>query len=159
MRQLTSGTLNLPVGILADAFGRHQAAMLGSAIAFMGLGYYVMGATAALGGALVGAALVGLGSAIWHPPAMGALSVRFPERRATVLAIHGVGATVADTLTPVAIGALFVAFAWPGVLRAQLWPALVSGLLLWRGLAGQFREGAARPSGQALARDVRAILV
>jgi MFS family permease len=159
MRQLTSGTLNLPVGILADAFGRHQAAMLGSALVFMGLGYYVMGGTGGLAGALLGAALVGLGSAIWHPPAMGALSVRFPERRATVLAIHGVGATIADTLTPVAVGALIVAFTWPAVLRAQIWPALVAGLLLWRGLAGQFRETAARPSGQSLARDFRAILV
>jgi FSR family fosmidomycin resistance protein-like MFS transporter len=159
MRQLTSGTLNLPVGILADAFGRHQAAMLGSALAFMGLGYYVMGAAGGLAGALLGAALVGLGSAIWHPPAMGALSVRFPERRATVLAIHGVGATIADTLTPVAVGALLVAFAWPAVLRAQLLPAVVAGLLLWRGLAGQFRQAAAPPSGQSLVEDVRAILV
>src|SRR5262249_57459638 len=104
---------------------RRGGGRLGVAMGFMGLGYYVMGATAALGGALVGAALVGLGSAIWPPPAMGALSVRFPERRATVLAIHGVGATVADTLTPVAIGALFLAFAWPGRLRGRLWPAPV----------------------------------
>ena len=66
---------------------------------------------------------------------MGALSARFPERRATVLAIHGVGATIGDTLTPVAVGALLVAFAWPDVLRAQLLPGILAGLLVWRGLA------------------------
>jgi len=107
----------------------------------------------------VGSALVGLGSAIWHPPAMGGLSARFPERRATVLAIHGIGATLGDTLTPVAIGALLVAFAWQDVLRAQALPAIVAGLLVWRGLAGHFREMKAPPSGRALARDVRAIVL
>jgi MFS family permease len=158
-RQLTSGTLNLPAGLLADSFATRQAAMLGSALVFMGAGYFVLGAAGGLGGALVGAALVGLGTAVWHPPAMGGLSARFPERRATVLAIHGVGATVGDTLTPLAVGALLVTYAWPDVLRAQLLPAIVAGLLVWRGLAAHFRGAPAAPSGRALARDLRAVLL
>ena len=158
-RQLTAGTMNLPVGILADSFATRQAAILGSALVFMGVGYYALGAASGLAGALLGSALVGLGTAIWHPPAMGGLSARFPERRATVLAIHGIGATLGDTLTPVAIGALLVAFAWQDVLRAQALPAIVAGLLVWRGLAGHFREMKAPPSGRALARDVRAIVL
>jgi MFS transporter, FSR family, fosmidomycin resistance protein len=138
-RQLTSGTLNLPVGFLADAFARRQGLILASAIVFMGFGYYTLGAASGLAGALLGSALLGIGTAVWHPPAMGALSARFPDRRATVLAIHGMGATVGDTLTPLAIGALLVAFAWPDVLRAQLLPAVVAGLVLWRGLAHHFQ--------------------
>ena len=58
-RQLTGGTLNLPVGILADAFAGRQAAILASALVFMGAGYFALGATAGLAGALTGAALVG----------------------------------------------------------------------------------------------------
>ena len=99
-RQLTSGTMNLPVGLLSDSFARWRAVILASALLFMGVGYFCMGAAGGLGGALVGAALVGLGTAAWHPPAMGALSLRFPERRATALSIHGMGATLFDTLTP-----------------------------------------------------------
>jgi MFS family permease len=125
----------------------------------MGVGYFALGAASGLTGALAGAALVGLGTAVWHPPAMGGLSARFPERRATALAIHGVGATIGDTLTPVAVGGLLVAFAWPDVLRAQLLPGIVAGLLVWRGLAGHSRDVAASPSGRDLARDVRAIVV
>jgi MFS family permease len=157
-RQLTAGTMNLPVGILADSFARRQAAILAAALLFMGIGYYALGSAATFPGALVGAGLVGLGTAFWHPPAMGGLSVRFPERRATVLAIHGVGATVADTLTPVAVGALLVAFAWPSVVRAQLLPAIAAALLVWWGLAGHFRA-AAPPSGRALLHGVRAVLL
>ncbi|MGH7264077.1 MAG: MFS transporter [Candidatus Rokuibacteriota bacterium] len=156
-RQLTGGTLNLPVGFIADAFARRQAAILASALGFMGIGYWALGAAPGLAGALVGAALVGLGTAVWHPPAMGGLSTRFPDRRATVLAIHGTGATIGDTLTPAAVGALLVAFAWQDVLRAQLLPAILAGLLLWWGLAGQFRETGAPASRRDLARDVRAI--
>jgi len=88
---------------------------------------------------------------------MGALSARFPDRRATVLAIHGMGATVGDTLTPLAVGALLVAFAWQDVLRSQLLPSIAVGLLLWWGLAHHFREATSAPSSRSLARDVRAI--
>jgi MFS family permease len=157
-RQLTSGTMNLAVGIVADTFARHRAAILASALCFMGAGYYCIGATAGLGGALLGAALVGLGTATWHPPAMGALSARFPERRATALAIHGTGATVFDTLTPVAIGALLVAVSWPAVLRAHLLPAAVAALVLWRALASQFRDAGPASSGRTLVADVRSIV-
>jgi len=55
-RQLTSGTLNLPVGMLADAFAHRQALILGSAILFMGIGYFSLGAASGLAGALLGSA-------------------------------------------------------------------------------------------------------
>ena len=46
--------------------------------------------------ALLGSALIGFGTALWHPTANASLSNRFPERRATALSIHGTGATVSD---------------------------------------------------------------
>jgi FSR family fosmidomycin resistance protein-like MFS transporter len=158
-RQLTSGTMNLPVGLLADSFARLRAVILASALLFMGAGYFCLGAASGLASALLGAALVGLGTAAWHPPAMGALSARFPERRATALSIHGVGATVADTLTPLVVGALLVAFVWHGFLRAQLLPAIVAALLVWLALVRRFVDAAAHPSRRSLVGDVRAILL
>jgi MFS family permease len=111
-----------------------------------------------LAGAVVGSALIGLGTAAWHPPAMGALSSRFPERRATALSIHGMGATVSDTLTPLAVGALLVAMSWRDFLNAQLVAGIVAALLVWLGLLRQFAAPVARPSRRTLLRDVRAIL-
>jgi MFS family permease len=156
-RQLTSGTLNLPVGMVADAHTGRQGAILASAIAAMGVGYFALGSASGLTGALVGAALIGVGSAVWHPPAMGALSARFPERRATALAVHGVGATVSDTLTPLCVGALLVAFPWPSVLKAQALPALLAALLLWWGLAGQFSATKTPATTRGLAGEVGAV--
>ena len=158
-RQLTSGTMNLPAGILADSFARFRAAILASALLFMGLGYFCFAAASGLGGALVGAALIGLGTAAWHPPAMGALSTRFPERRATALSIHGMGATLSDTLTPLGVGALLVVVVWRDFLRAQLFAGIAAALLVWLGLARQFAHPAPRPSRRSLAGDVRTILV
>jgi MFS family permease len=158
-RQLTSGTMNLPAGILADSFARSRAVILASALLFMGVGYFCFAAASGLGGAIVGAALIGLGTAAWHPPAMGALSARFPERRATALSIHGMGATVSDTLTPLAVGALLVVVFWRDFLHAQLLAGIAAALLVWLGLARQFAQPAARSAGGSLARDVRSILL
>lgn len=157
-RQLTSGTMNLPAGLVADSFARLRAAILASALLFMGVGYFSFAAASGLGGALVGAALIGLGTAAWHPPAMGALSARFPERRATALSIHGMGATVSDTLTPLGVGAFLAVVVWRDFLHAQLLAGLATACLVWLGLAGRFAQPAARPSGRSLAGDVRTIL-
>lgn len=156
-RQLASGALTFPVGVLADSARGRPALILASALGFMGVGCLALGGARGLTGALVGSALIGLGTAAWHSPAMGGLSTRFPERRGTALAIHGVGATVSDTLTPVAIGALLVAFGWQGVLRAQLIPALVAALILWRGLAREFEARRAPVAPGRLVRDVTAV--
>jgi MFS family permease len=157
-RQLTSGTMNLPVGLLADSFPRRQGIILASALLFMGVGYFCLGLAGGLAGAVVGSALIGLGTAAWHPPSMGALSLRFPERRATALSIHGMGATVSDTLTPLAVGALLVAMFWRDFLHAQLLAGIVAALLVWLGLVRQFAAPARPPSRKALLGDVRTIL-
>jgi FSR family fosmidomycin resistance protein-like MFS transporter len=157
-RQLTSGTMNLPAGIVADSFARHRAAILASALFFMGLGYFCFATAPGLLGAVLGAAFVGLGTATWHPPAMGALSARFPERRATALSIHGMGATVFDTLTPLGVGALLVIFFWRDFLRVQLPVAIMAALLVWLGLSRQFARAVAPTPGQSLAGGVRALL-
>ena len=149
-RQLTTGTMNLPAGILADSFARGRALILASALVFMGVGYFCFGVASGLPGAILGSALVGLGTAVWHPPAMGALSARFPERRATALSIHGMGATVSDTVTPLVVGALLVVVFWRDFLHAQLLASVVAGALVWFGLAKQFRQPAARPSGNSM---------
>ncbi|MGH7768059.1 MAG: MFS transporter, partial [Candidatus Binatia bacterium] len=98
--------------------------------------------------------LVGLGTALWHPAASASLSNRFPERRATALAVHGMGATIGDTLTPLGAGILLVAFHWESVLTLQLVPALLLGYLVWRGLAGFFVGAESPPWRAAELREV-----
>jgi FSR family fosmidomycin resistance protein-like MFS transporter len=149
-RQFVQGTLNLPSGMLADSLARYRAWILTAALVFMGLAYSLMGASSFFVLAILGAGLVGLGSALWHPASVASLSNRFPERRATALAIHGMGATVSDTLTPIAVGALLTAFSWESVLQLQIIPGMLLGFLIWKSLAGFFDDGGTpvRPSKQ-----------
>lgn len=154
VRQLTDGMMNLPIGFGVDAFPRRRALILAGAVVTMGLGYTVVGVMPVFGWALLGVALVGLGNCAWHPAAMAALSERFPERRGAALSVHGMAATVMDSLTPLVVGALLAAFVWRDVLAVQVLPAVLIGLVLWRSLSPAFRDAPAAPrkvSGQARA--------
>ena len=113
---------------------------MAAALLSMGLAYLLFGSTSAFIAALVAAGLIGAGNALWHPAAAASLSGQFPERRATALAVHGMGATVSDTITPLAVGALLVTFSWQKVLELQIVPGLAIGFLVWRGLSGVLSE-------------------
>lgn len=153
-RQLTNGTLDLPLGMLADSMVRHRGLILASALASMGTAYFLMGIAPLFIWALLGAGMVGLGTALWHPAASASLSNTFPERRATALAIHGMGATISDTLTPLGVGLLLVTFPWEVVVGFQLVPALLLGFFVWRSLAGLFTDSGARSSRSTQTREI-----
>lgn len=153
-RQFAMGTLDLPLGMLADSMVRYRALILASSLLFMGGAYLLMGIAPVFFWALIGSGLVGLGTALWHPAATASLSNRFPERRATALAVHGMGATVSDTLTPLGVGLLLVTFPLFIVLQLQIVPALLLGLLVWRGLAGYFTETASSSSRSTQRREI-----
>ena len=142
VRQLINGAMDLPCGILADSLSRHRPALLASALLSMGVGYSLMGVLAVFAWVLIGCGLIGLGTALWHPAAAAALSNSFPERRATALSIHGMGATISDTLTPLLAGFLLVSVSLNTFLAVQLAPALIIALLMRRGLARQFSPSA-----------------
>jgi MFS family permease len=95
--------------------------------------------------ALLGSALIGLGTALWHPTAAASLSNRFPERRATALSINGTGATLSDTITPLLVGVLLANFSWETATQVQLLPGLLFAFLLWRALAGVFSNDVSSP--------------
>ena len=138
VRQLINGAMDLPCGVLADSLSRHRAPLLASALLSMGVGYSLMGVLPVFAWVLIGCGLVGLGTALWHPAAAAALSNNFPEQRATALSIHGMGATISDTLTPLVAGFLLVTISLNSFLAVQLAPALIIALLIWSGLARQF---------------------
>jgi MFS family permease len=138
VRQLVNGGMDLPCGILADSLSRRRAPFLASALLSMGVGYSLMGVFPVFAWVLAGCGLIGLGTALWHPAAAASLSNSFPERRATALSIHGMGATISDTLTPLLAGFVLISVSLNAFLAVQLAPALLIALLLWGGLARQF---------------------
>jgi FSR family fosmidomycin resistance protein-like MFS transporter len=140
VRQLINGAMDLPCGILADSLARRRAPLLASALLAMGVGYSLMGLIPVFALLLFASGLIGLGTALWHPAAAASLSNSFPERRATALSVHGMGATVSDTLTPLIAGFALLSVSWTSFLAVQIFPALVIALLVWGGLARQFGQ-------------------
>jgi len=158
VQQLVVGFVQLPFGMIADSMVRHRGTILSLSLVSMGAAYFLLGLPVFIW-ALLGSALIGLGTALWHPTAAASLSNRFPERRATALSIHGTGATLSDTLTPLCVGVLLANFSWQTAAQMQLLPGVLFAFLLWRALAGVFRDGAAAPQRvSAQFRDVVAII-
>lgn len=153
-RQLATGVLNLPSGMLADSLVRFRPLFLATAPVIMGIAYTLFGISPTFVWAILAAGLVGLAIALWHPAALASLSARFPEFRATAIAVHGMGASVSNTITPLGVGALLVAFHWRDVLRFQIVPALVVAFLVWRGLVGIVGGVPSRPTGTTQIREI-----
>jgi MFS family permease len=156
-QQVVVGFGQLPCGMLADALVRRRGAILALSLVAMGAAYFLLGLPVFFW-ALLGSALIGLGTALWHPTAAASLSNRFPERRATALSIHGTGATISDTLTPLLVGVLLANFSWQTAAQMQLLPGLLFAFLLWRALAGVFADSAAPHRAAAQFRDIAAVL-
>lgn len=157
-RQLAQALFETPLGMLGDAMVRFRPHLLAAALLAMGAGYFLFGVAPPFFLALLGAALIGLGTALWHPTAAAALSNRFPERRATALSIHGTGATLGDTLTPLAVGWLLALFSWEAVCRGQIGLGLILGLLFWKLLAASLSSAESPAARGSRLRQVGALL-
>lgn len=139
-RQFGQGTLNLPAGMLGDALRRYRDVILASSLVVMGLAYLLFGSRGGFGAAFAASLLIGCGTALWHPTAAATLTSKFPERRGTAISVHGTGATVSDSLSPLAQGVLLAALPWEGILWWQIVPGVLFGFLVLRGLLGMFRQ-------------------
>ena len=153
-----NGVTTLPSGYLADSYHGQGSLILAAAILAFGLAYFLMGNANSYAGALVGAGLLGLGIALWHPGATGSLSLRFPERRGFALAVHGVGASIGDAIAPVAVGAIFTLVSWQLILQYHLLPALVLALILWKSLGNMYQTQGPKPSFRSYVGDIRSML-
>jgi MFS family permease len=154
-----SSATSLPSGYVADSYRKRGALIMASALAAFGLAYLLMGLAPSYAWLLPAAGLVGLGTALWHPAALAGLSLRFPDRRGMALSVHGVGASIGDTVGPVAVGAVMAVLGWRRTLELHLIPALLIGLLLWQGLRRMYREEGAIVPFRAYVGDLRRMLV
>ena len=104
VRQVTSGTVNFPVGMLADSLVNYRHLLLASAPIVMGIAYMLLGLSYSFAWTILAVGMIGFAIALWHPTALATLSNRFPEHRATVIALHGMGGSISNAITPLGIG-------------------------------------------------------
>src|SRR6476660_5605024 len=81
--------------------------------------------------------LMGLGPSMFHPPAIGALSRRFPDRRAFAISMHGTGGSIGEVLGPLAGAGALALLYWRDELKLSLLVACITGFVMWRLLRGQ----------------------
>lgn len=148
-----SGLL-LASGYVADSFRGHERLILVLSIIILGLGFLTVGAMESYGWTLAAAALIGLAIALWHPAAMGSLSLRFPDRRGLALSVHGVGASLGDSIGPLVIGAVILVIDWRLAFQIHLAPAFMIAGILWLGLTmAQRRPEASVPAARLRFQD------
>ena len=152
LRQLMSAVVNLPAGAVVDTLGR-RSLFMSLALAWAAFPYLLISFTSSYTIILLSMGVVGIGSFLWHPAAITALSELYPTRRGYGLALHELGANLGDTVTPLAAGFLLVALNWRQVLLIIVAAGLLLTLVVIRMMAHAHRQRIAAPSRTLAAQD------
>ena len=139
-RQATGGATTLVAGYMGDRFSSYSGLLLTLSLAIMGVSYFLVGSALTYPLMLAAMLLVGLGPSIFHPPALGALSRRFPERRGFVISLHGTGGSLGEAAGPLiaaaAVGGVtwialsFSGLEWRGTMQWSIVPALITAAMM-----------------------------
>jgi MFS family permease len=150
-REVVSGLVALPGGVVTDMVRRHWGAVLAGCMALFGLGWLVMGLSPVYPLLLVGMAMVAMASSAWHLPGMAALSHHFSHRRGSVFAFHGAGGQIGDVAGPALTGVLLGVLVWQEILwiYAAL-PLFLTFVVFWafRDIGKTAEEAAPSPDLQ-----------
>ena len=146
VRELATGVVKLPGGLLADALWRYRGWLLTGCLAAGTAGTLVIGMSTGFVLSAAGIVTVAVAHSVWHLPATSSLSKHFRSRRGAVLAVHGVGGSAGDVLGPVATGTLLAFLTWRDLLSMYGVAALAAAVLGIRVLNKLGGRGS-RPSG------------
>ncbi len=130
-RQATSWVTTIAAGYLGDRFANRASMMLGISLLLLGGSYFLLGSAPNYWVMFLAMLLVGIGPSLYHPPAIGALSRRFPDKRGFAISLHGTGGSVGEVLGPITAAGLLTFLMWRDVLHASLFPALLGAFLIW----------------------------
>ena len=106
IRSIFGGITSTAGGFLVDLFHHRVAWVLSISTLMIGTGYLLMSIAPSYILILGAIALGSMGSALWHPPALGLLARRFPERRGLFISMHRSTGSIGDVIGPLAAGAL-----------------------------------------------------
>lgn len=149
---------NFASGPLVDMTGRRVLiqvmAVTVGATALAGLGGFGGGdGFASLAWLVAMVAIMGATANLWHPPALSYLSERYASTRGYALSIHALGASLGDTVAPLAAGFLLTMLTWQQTASLAAVPAFAVAALIAIAIGpGARRAGrAAGPGGLGLA--------
>ena len=145
VRSIFGGITSTVGGFLVDLF-HHRVSWVLSISAFsIGVGYLLMSIAPTYVLILAALALGSMGSALWHPPALGLLARRFPTKRGLLISMHRSMGSIGDVLGPMVAGALIAgALVWT-VSSGPTEGALFSWQLPWESVSWRWVLGASTP--------------
>ncbi|MQG80457.1 MAG: MFS transporter [SAR202 cluster bacterium] len=106
VRQLSSGITSMSCGFFVDMFQHRRGQALALSLGLIGFGYLLVAISPTYVLILAALVLASAGSALWHPPSLGILSQRFPNKRGFFISLHRSSGNVGDWIGPVIVGAL-----------------------------------------------------
>ncbi|HIP78567.1 MAG TPA: MFS transporter [Kiloniellaceae bacterium] len=116
----------LPAGILADHVA-NRGRLLVATFWWVAVGYLLAAMAPGFWSLALLLAVAGMGDAAWHPIATGVLARNSRKRRAHVLGIHAIGGSLAEVLSPLAVGFLLAYVDWREALAISVLPAALMG--------------------------------
>ncbi|MDE2900138.1 MAG: MFS transporter [Chloroflexota bacterium] len=116
IRRITSGIASVGGGVLTDRVQHLRGPILAGSIGLMGFGYLIIGVFPNYYVILIALGFAAAAGSIWHPPALGIISQRFPERRGYYISLHRSAGNVGETVAPAVFGLLLGIIAWQAVL-------------------------------------------
>lgn len=131
-QQFTGWFATMSAGYLGDRFTRKTGLMLGLSLAITGSALLIVGLSPSYAVLLLGMLMMGFGPSMFHPPAIGALSRRFADRRSFAISLHGTGGSIGEVLGPLCAAGLLAVLYWRDVLKLEFVPAIIGALLMWR---------------------------
>ncbi len=117
----------LPAGIIADHVS-NRGRLLVATFWWVTVGYLLAALAPGFWSLALLLAIAIMGDAAWHPIATGVLIREIKERRAHVLGIHAIGGSLAEVLSPLAVGFLLAYVDWREALAVSALPAAFMGL-------------------------------
>ncbi|MEM7225715.1 MAG: MFS transporter [Pseudomonadota bacterium] len=117
----------LPAGILTDHVS-NRGRLLVATFWWVAVGYLLAAMAPGFWSLALLLAVAGMGDAAWHPIATGVLTREIKGRRAHVLGVHAIGGSMAEVLSPLAVGVLLAYVDWRGALAVSALPAAIMGI-------------------------------
>ena len=112
VRQLAGGATSMSGGFFVDVFQHRRAQVLTASLALIGIGYFLVSISPAYWQVLAALAIASAGTAMWHPPALGLLAQRFPDRRGLFISMHRSTGNVGDWIGPLIVSGLLAIIGW-----------------------------------------------
>jgi FSR family fosmidomycin resistance protein-like MFS transporter len=131
-QQITGWLATMSAGYLGDRFTKKTGLMLAFSLTMTGSALLIMSFAPGYGVLVIAMLFMGFGPSMFHPPAVGALSRRFADRRSFAISLHGTGGSVGEVLGPLVGAGLLLVLFWRDALRVEFLPAILGAILLWR---------------------------